>query len=593
MAGLGVVIPERPICFGDCELNAPAFQLRRGRLTMKLERLPMQVLLLLIEQNGKVVTREAIADQIWGKCSLVDVENGINTAIRKIRQVLNDDPQKPRFVETIPGAGYRFMARLRPLETSVGDGEIQEHATNGSRIRSLAVLPLDDHSADSRGEYFADSMTEALITSLAKIRALRVISRTSVMRYRGGCQPLPEIAHELNVDAVIEGSVMRDGKNVRITIQLINAITDEHIFAESYERNFSDILTLQADLAKEVAERVKVILTPEDCSRLRIGSSVDPEVHELYLKARYFWNKRTEEGVAKALHHYRKAIDVDPLYALGYAGIADCYNIVGYYNALAPTEAYPKARAAALKALEIDGNVAEAHAALGVVKRDFEWDWTGAESKFQRSIELNPGYVEAYHWRSTLACMLGRCEESIREKEMALRMDPLSVVIRTDVARMCYYSHDYERSLANYRAALEIDPEFGTAHLGIALVHEQQGLLDASVSELEGCVRRSPNSTLALARLGRGYALAKRLEKAQEITERLGAMSSHRYVSAYDISLIKSALQDRDEAFTYLEKAYEERSISLGYLGIEPQADELRSDSRFNCLLDKLGLAAR
>ncbi|HEY1576971.1 MAG TPA: winged helix-turn-helix domain-containing protein [Terracidiphilus sp.] len=592
MAGTGVVIPERSICFGDCELNASAFELRRGRRTVKLERIPLQVLLILIEEQGKVVTRESIADQIWGKDVFVDVDNGINTAIRKIRQVLNDDPQKPQFVETIPGRGYRFIASLRPQQSAVGEEPVRQHQSAGrARIRSLAVLPLDDHSADAGGEYFADSMTEALITSLAKIRALRVISRTSAMQYRGARKSLPQIARELGVEAVIEGSIMRDGKDVRIAIQLIDAITDEHIFAESYQRDFRDILGLQSDIAREVANKVTVILTPDDRLRLRTENRVDPEVHELYLKARYFWNKRTEESVVKALDHYRKAIDTNPLYAQGYAGLADCYNILGYYNALAPREAYPKARAAAGKALEIDETLAEAHAALGVVKRDFEWDWRGAETEFQRSIQLNPGYVEAYHWRSTLACMLGRCDESICEKERALGMDPLSVVIRTDIGRMFYYSRDYEHSLAHYRAALDLDPAFETAHLGIALVHEQQGQLDISISGLEGCVRRSPNNTLVLARLGRVYALAKRVKEAQEIVERLDSIACPHYVSAYDIALIKSALRDWDGAFAFLEAAFEERSISLGYLGIEPQVDELRSDGRFDRLLHKVGLA--
>ena len=592
MAGTGVVIPEKSIHFADCELNASAFELRRGRRTVKLERIPLQVLLILIEKHGQVITREAIADQIWGRDVLVDVDNGINTAIRKIRQVLNDDPQKPRFVETIPGMGYRFIASLEPLRALVRDRTSTEHRTDGlSRIRTLAVLPLDDHSPDAESEYFADSMTEALITNLAKIRALRVISRTSAMQYRGARRSLPQIARELNVEAVIEGSILREGKSVRISIQLIDAITDEHIWAESYERDFHDVLALQADIARQVAEKVTVILTPEDRSRLAMERRVNPDVHELYLKARYFWNKRTEQSVGKALDHFRKAIDIDPLYAQGYAGLADCYNILGYYNTLAPMEAYPKARAAALKALEIDESLAEAHSALGVVKRDFEWDWAGAESEFQRSVELNPGYAEAYHWRSTLVCMLGRCGDAIREKERALAMDPLSVVIRSDVARMFYYSRDYDRALAHYRAALDLDPAFGTARIGIALVHEQQGRLDISVPELENCVRCAPNNLVMLARLARGYALAKVFKESLEILARLKSASSQRYVSAYDIALIEAALQDWDGAFGHLEAAYEERSIWLGYLAIDPQVDEMRSDPRFHRVLSKVGLA--
>jgi TolB-like protein len=269
------------------------------------------------------------------------------------------------------------------------------------------VLPLEDLSDDPGHDYFADGMTEALITSLAKIKALRVISRTSAMQYKRVRKSLPQIARELNVDAVIEGSVLRSGDRVRIAAQLIHAMSDQHLWAESYERDFRDILSLQSEIALQVADQVKIILTSAE--RTRIGSTrqVNPDAHESYLKARYHWNKRTEESVKKALAYFHRAIDSDPTYAQGYAGLADAYNIFGYYNTLPPIEAYPKAKAAALKALELDDSLAEPHAALGVVKRDFEWDWPGAEEEFQRAIELNPGCAEAHSWRGTLRGMLG------------------------------------------------------------------------------------------------------------------------------------------------------------------------------------------
>ena len=327
------------------------------------------------------------------------------------------------------------------------------------------MLPLQDLSGDPDLDYFADSMTEALITSLARISALRVISRTSAMQYKGAQKSLPQIARELNVDAVIEGSILRSGERVRITAQLIHAASDQHLWAESYERDFRDILSLQSEIARQVANQVRIILTPEERARLGNARQINPEAHDWYLRARYCWNKRDEESVKKALSYFHRAIDNDPTYAQGYAGLADSYNILGYYNALPPMEAYPKGKAAALKALELDDSLAEPHATLGVVKRDFEWDWPGAEEEFNRAIELNPGCVEAYHWRSTLLSMLGRHAEALCEKKKALAMDPLSVVIRTDLARMHYFSRDYDQSLEHYRSALDMDPNFLPAHL--------------------------------------------------------------------------------------------------------------------------------
>jgi len=451
-------------------------------------------------------------------------------------------------------------------------------------------LPLEDLSGDPSQDYFADSMTEALITSLAKIRALRVISRTSVMRYKGARKSLPRIARELNVDAVIEGSVLRVGERVRINAQLIHAVSDRHLWAESYERDFRDILSLQSDIAQQVADQVKVILTPEERERLRSTREVDPEAHEKYLKARYYWNKRAEASVREAISCFRQSIDADPTFAEGYVGLADCYNILGYYNVLAPKEANPKGKAAALKALEWDRSLAEAHASLGVVKRDFEWDWPGAEQEFQRAIELNPGCVEAYHWRGTLLCMLGRHTEGLREKNNALALDPLSVVVRSDLARMYYYARDYNHALEHFRAALAMDPDFWFAHLRLAQVYEQLGMLERAESALEEALRRCGESPFALAKSGHHLALSGRTEEARRVIERLDELAKQRYVSPYDIAMIHVGLQEMDTAFHFLEKAFEERSVWLGYLGLEPQWDPLRTDPRFNNLLRRVNL---
>jgi TolB-like protein/tetratricopeptide (TPR) repeat protein len=582
----------RVLRFDIFELDLRAGELRKRGVKLRLQGQPLQVLATLLKRAGDLVTREELRAEIWSADTFVDFDHSLHNTIARVRDVLGDSAETPRYIETLPRRGYRFIARVDEvkLEASIHQ-PLRPNAKSDPRgIQAVAVLPLEDLSGDPDYDYFADGMTEALITSLAKIKALRVISRTSAMQYKGARKSLPQIARELNVDAVIEGSVLRSGARVRITVQLIHASSDQHLWAESYERDLRDILSLQSEIARQVANQVRIILTPEERARMGSARQVSPEAHEWYLKARYHWNKRTEESVKKALSYFHLAIDNDPTYAQGYAGLADCYNILGYYNALPPIEAYPKGKAAALKALELDSSLPEPHATLGVVKRDFEWDWSGAEEEFQRALELNPGCVEAYHWRGTLLSMLGRHAEALREKTRALALDPLSVVIRTDLARMFYFSRDYDQSLDQYRAALDMDPNFGSAHLWLAHVYEQKGMFEQAISELKTGMRLSSDSTFALAKLGHGYAMAGRRDEAHAVLNQLTALSSQRYVSPYDIAMIHVGLQDIDEAFAWMQRAFEQRSLWLGYLNVEPQLDALRSDPRFPELLRRIGL---
>lgn len=586
-----VSVPDaRVLRFDGFELDLRAGELRKRGVKLRLRGQPLQVLAALLEHAGNVVTRDELKPQIWPADTFVDFDHSLNNAIARIRETLEDSAVRPRYIETLPRRGYRFIGQVegaKPEETSL---QANSGTADPRGIHALAVLPLEDLSGEPGHEYFADGMTEALITSLAKIKALRVISRTSAMQYKGARKSLPQIARELSVDAVIEGSVLRSGDRIRITAQLIHAASDQHLWAESYERDFRDILSVQSEIARRVAEEVKIILTPEERARLGNIRQVNPEAHELYLKARYHWNKRTEDSVKKALSYFHQVIDRDPTYAQGYAGLADSYNILGYYNILPPVEAYPKGKAAALKALQLDDSLAEPHATLGVVKRDFEWDWGGAEEEFLRAIELNPGLADAYHWRSTLMGMLGQQTEALQEKTKALALDPLSVVIRTDLGRMYYFFRDYDRALEEYRAAIDMDPNFATAHLWLAHVYEQKALFEEALSELQLGMSLSSDSTFALARLGHGHAMAGRADKAHAVLDRLNALSKERYVSPYDIAMIHVGLQDKESAFTSLENAFEQRSLWMGYLNMEPQLDPLRSDARFHGLLSRVGL---
>jgi serine/threonine protein kinase/Tfp pilus assembly protein PilF len=489
----------------------------------------------------------------------------------------------------------------RDLESSSSAAEIKGLASQKTfanakrrlqrkRIASVAVLPLENLSGDVAHDYFADGMTEALITSLAKIAALRVISRTSAMQYKGVRKPLPQIARELNVDAVLEGSVVRSGDRVRINAQLIHAATDQHLWAESYERNFDDVLSLQSEIARAVADEIQVKLTPQDRARLGVRRRVNPEAHELYLKARYYWNKRAEDSVRKALSYFQQAIDHDPTFAQGYSGLANTYNILGYYNTLPPKDAYPKARAAAIKALELDDSLGEGHAALAVVKRDFEWDWAGAEKEFKRSIECDGGYADAHHWLATLMNVLGNRHEGLRLMHRALELDPLSLSINTDMGRALYFAREYDQAIEQFKKTAEIEPNFAITYVWLGKTLEQKGMFERAVSEMEKAVTLTGSTTYFLSHLGHSYALANHKKKAEEILQELDNLSRSKYVSPYDRALIYLGLGETEKSFEWLDKAIEDRSHWMIYLKVEPQLDPLRPHARFGDLLRRVNL---
>lgn len=581
----------RVLRFGIFELDTRAGELRKRGAKLRLQGQPLQVLEILLRRAGDVVTREELRAQLWTSDTFVDFEHSLHNAIARLRDTLGDSATAPRYIQTLPRRGYKFLTPVEKLGADPNSPQPHAGGPDPTHIRALAILPLADLSGDPAQDYFADGMTEALITSLAKIEKLRVISRTSAMQYKGARKSLPRIARELNVDAVLEGSVLRSGERIRITAQLIHAPSDQHLWAESYERDFRDVLSLQDEIARQVAGQVRIILTPEEQARLESARPVDPQAHELLLKGRYHRGKRTQESVKKALSYFDRAIASDPAWAEGYVGVADCYNMLGYYSALAPHEAYPKAQSAARKALELDPSLAEAYTALGVVLRDYEWDWPGAEQQFQRALEFNPGCAEAYHWRGTLLGMQHRHAEALKDKEKALSMDPLSVIFRTDVGRMHYFERRYDPALEHYQAALDIDPHFFFVHILLAQAYLQKGMFKPALSALKTAARLTDDSTFALARLAQGYAIAGEQEKARSLLKRLDAMAARKYVAPFEIALIHVGLRDYDEAFAWLQKAFDQRSIWLGYLQVEPQLDPVRNDRRFHELVKRMGFA--
>jgi len=463
----------------------------------------------------------------------------------------------------------------------------------GSRgkIESIAVLPLKNLSGVPEQEYFADGITEELISSLTQIKALkRVISRTSVMKYKGALKTIPEIARELGVDAIVEGSVSYAEQRVRITIQLIEAKSDRNIWSKSYERNLSNILVLQSELARAIAREIKVVLTPEEAARLGRARPVNTESYQLYLKGRHFWNKRTKESISKAIESFEKAIELDPNYALAYVGLADAYNMLGSYNLLPSNEAYPKAKAAALKALEIDDTLAEAYTSLAWVKYRFDWDWFGAEADFNWAIGLNPSYATAHQWYGALLRDMGRFEKARVEIERAQELNPLSLPINTSLGFLFYCERQYDQAIEQCKKAIQIDASFPWVHDVLGVSYLQKGDFEQAIKELQKAVKLSGSSPEYLADLGYGYARAGEKSEALKIFEELQEQSKHKYVPQYEMALIYAGLGQKGEAFAYLEKACDARSGSLFLLKVDPRLDSLRSDRRFLSLLERMDL---
>jgi serine/threonine-protein kinase len=456
------------------------------------------------------------------------------------------------------------------------------------RIESLAVLPLENLMGDPQQEYFVDGMTEELIADLSQVSALRVISRTSVMQYKCTKKSMPEIARELKVDGVIEGSVLRSGDHVRITAQLIQAATDTHLWAQSYKRDLRDVLALQSEVAGAIANEIKIKLTPQEQARLASTQPVNPEAHEAYLKARYYWNLRTEEGLNKSIEYFQQAIEKDPGYALAYAGLADSYGTVATWNVMVPDEAYPRAKAAALKALEIDEALAEAHASLGAVREEYDWDWLGAEKEFKRAIELNPSYATAHQWYAECLSVMGRHDEAIAEAKRAQELDPLSLIINAVEGRLFFYARRYDEAIAQCRRTLELNAGFYPAHLFLGWAFEQKKLYEQAISEYQKAIAPGQGNPRLAATLARGYAAAGERTEALEIISQVREPSKQRYVSSYVIAQVYAALGDTGRAFQWLDKAYQEHDSQLAWLKAEPGFDSLRSDPRYQELLRRM-----
>src|SRR5215469_394380 len=456
-----------------------------------------------------------------------------------------------------------------------------------THIRSLAVLPLENFSREPDQDYFADGMTEALITDLSKISALRVTSRTSVMRYKGGAEKLlPEIARELQVDAVIEGSVERAGDRVRITAQLIKAANDEHIWADSYVRDLSDVLALQDDVAREIATQVQVELTPQEQKQLASTNPTDPEAYQLYLQGRFHWNKGDEQNLKKSIEYYQQALAKDPDYAFAYAGLADSYSAFSdWYSP--PRKVMPQAKVAAAKALGLDESFAAAHNSLCLIHTIYDWDWQGAEKECRRAIELNPSFADAHDNYASYLSAIGQWDQAAEELHRAEELDPLSFHIYSDGALDFWLARRYDQGVEQAQKAIELQPDYFLAHSNLALIYAQMGRLPKAVVEAQKGTQLS-DSPLAKGFLGYAYAAAGQKREARSVVEELIANIKSRFVCPFEIGTTYLSLGQKDEAFLWFEKAYEERSICIFTMKFDPRLDSIRSDPRYKNIIRRV-----
>ena len=562
--------------FGAFELDFKASQLRKQGIKVKLQEQPFQILQVLLQRPGEIVTREELQQKIWPSDTFVDFDHGLYNAIKRLREALGDSAETPRFVETLSRRGYRFVGKIE---------------CDASQMRSLAVLPLENLSRDPEQEYFAEGMTEALITTLAKIGELRVVSRTSAMQYKGVHKPVREIAQELGVDMIVEGTVLRAGRRVRITAQLIDAPKEMHLWAESYERDLRDVLALQSEVAQAIARQVQVKLTPQDLAHFAQPHPVDPEAYEAYLKGRYHWNRRSGEGFGKAVQSFQTAIARDPSYAAAYAGLADCLTGLSAWGFVPAQDGCGKAKGFARKALEIDHSLAEAHAALAFASM-YDYDFLTAEREFERSIELNPRYAPAHEWFGLYLGVMGRYEEGYTELKRAIRLDPLSSIINTILGLVYIFARRYDQALEQFGKILELDPNFAPAHGFMGWTYLCQSQYVQAIAALRKGVELSPGASVFVAVLGEACAAAGHRNEANDILEQLRELSKQKYVMPYYVSRIYSALGQKDEAFRWLETSYRERTTNMIYLQTDSRLDGLRSDLRFQDLLRRMNFPA-
>lgn len=625
--------------FGPFRLNPAERLLLREQAPVPLPPKAFDALVVMVESRGRLLEKDELLRTVWPD-TFVE-ESNLAQHISILRKALRDGEDGFQYIETVPRHGYRFIAEVREIGGVAKDNAVSSDSTSGARvvtgdsesvrprrglrnptlalgllvvllaalifavplwrrsrvsgseaIRSLAVLPLQNLSGDAAQDYFADGMTEALITDLAKIPGVKVISRTSIMEYKNSHKRLPKIAQELGVDGIVEGSVLRSGDRVRITAQLVRGTTDQHIWAESYERDLRDLVALQDEVSRSIAGQIQKQIAPRGLA-LAAAASVPPQAREDYLKGRYFWNLRTQAGYLKAIEHFQAAVAADPQYAQAYAGLADAYALLGSMPGaeIRRDIAMPKAKEMALTALKLDDSLADAHTSLAFVEMHYEWKFGEAAQEFKRAIELDPNYSIAHHWYAYDLTAMGRTDEAVAEVRLARQMDPLSAIINTDAAEILYFAHRYDEALQQARSTVEMDPGFAHAHRVMERIYDEKHMFPEAIAEGERAVALSGGDTWMFMDLANTYALAGNKKEMQNCVKKVAAASPGGVLpEVAGTAEMYVALGNVDRALKALENAYLHREGGLILLKADPRFDSLKPDPRYQQLLKRIGL---
>jgi TolB-like protein/DNA-binding winged helix-turn-helix (wHTH) protein/Tfp pilus assembly protein PilF len=632
--------------FGPYELRTRTHELSKHGIKLKLRPQPFQVLRALVERPGDVVTREELRQLLWSAETFVDFEQGLNTAIKEVRGLLSDSADEPRYIETLPKLGYRIIV---PVESDIpppsnqtvvqpeavsaenvpGPAEVPSRLprvpaqrrwslsaamavvliaglgayVQWSRSRPqppservmLAVLPFENLTGDPGQDYFSDGLTEEMIAQLGRLdpQRLGVIARTSVMRYKHSQGPLPQIGSELGVQYILEGSVRRDADKVRITAQLIQIKDQAHLWTRQYDRQLSNLLALQGEIAREAADEIELTLGQHNRAAVvprTPAPAPTSEAYDLYLKGQYFWNKRTIPGFQQAIEYFQQAMAKDSNYAPAYAGLANSYTLLTGYSGAPALQFMPKARAAALRALELDANLPEAHTALALIVQNYDWDWQTAEKEYRRAIELNPNYATAHHWYAEHLGWRGRFDEAFRESERARQLDPLSLIIATDNGAILYFSRQYDRAIEQFRAVQELDPDFPRARI-VIYAYVEKGRFQDALADIAKVRQVAGYETWTWSMLAYVYGRSGQQEQARRALKRVKDLNRRQQVDAGTFIWAYCGVGDKDKVLAYLEKAYSEHWFGLTTLKVEPAFDPLRQDPRFQELLRRVGLA--
>ena len=631
--------------FGDFRLDVIRRRmLRRSGALVPLTPRVFDTLLYLVQHSGGVLDKERLMEAIWPD-SIVE-ENNLSQNISFLRRILGENPASHRYIVTVPGRGYRFVAEVRALETPdtaeritdapavaadldiapedsqpthspirkkalpqllwttaviVLSGAVfflwrsQTRSPEGSAQdrpaaaavsdKTIAILPFDNLSGSSENAYFADGIKDEILTRLSKVAALKVVSRTSTQKFKHAPDNLRGIAQQLGVRNILEGSVQKSGETVRVTVQLINAQSDTHLWAETYDRRVTDIFQVESEVAERIASALAATLSDPEKLALKAKPTTNVEAHEAYLKGRYFWNKRTGEGFEKAGEYFRQAIAIDPNYAQAYAGLGDVYQFTAY-DAVSRTRLYAKAREAARKALTLDEMLAEPHASLGLLAMNFDWDWATAEKEFRRAIELNPNYPTAHHWYAEFLAAVGRFDESLAQIHRARELDPLSLVINADMGKLLYYSRRYDDALKQLEETVKMDAEFPQAHIWLGSLYSTIGRYGDAIAAFQ----KVRENSWALGWLAYVYGISGQRNEAEKILAELERIAAEGPIDPHIMLCVYLGLGDKDKAFAALEQEYQVRSLGMTSLKVNPWYDGLRSDPRFTDLLGRMNL---